>query len=152
MKKIFFLFLSATVFTLSCVDSASKKVAKNEACTQPTIKDPNEVKPMARMMRTMANYCDTMRIKIAHGETVDSVNFPLMPFRSAEPTDSSVLEQVFFDHATQFELAWQKLMRDKTHQKENYTAVILACTNCHNHYCSGPLKRIRKLSLDYKEQ
>ena len=36
------------------------------------------------------------------------------------------------------------------HQKENYTLVINTCIKCHSSYCSGPLKRIRKLPLDYK--
>ena len=152
MKKIILLFWIACIFIVSCVESVTKKIEKNEACEQPAIKDPNDVKPMALMMRTMANYCDTMRLKINKGEQVDSVSFPLMPFRNAEPTDSSVLGTLFSDNATRFENAYRKLMQDKANQKENYTAVVAECTNCHNSFCSGPLKRIRKLTLDYKEQ
>lgn len=152
MQKIFIAFAAVTIFIISCVESDSKKIARNEECDKPTIMDPNDVKPMALMMRTMANYCDTMRLKINKGEVVDSVAFPLMPFWTAEPTDSSVLEDLFFNNAKRFENAYRKLMQDKANQKENYTAVVNKCVHCHNSYCSGPLKRIRKLPLDYKEE
>lgn len=151
MNKIIIV-ISLLVFAMvSCEDSISKKNTSTDDCEKPTIKDPNEVKPMAQMMRTMANYCDTMRLKINKDEIVDSVAFPLMPFWTAEPTDSSVLETLFFDNAKMFENAYRKLMQDQKNQKENYTAVVATCVHCHNSYCSGPLRRIKKLPLDYKE-
>ena len=151
MYKIGILFICIALGIISCEENSSSKKSQEPACEKPTIKDPNEVKPMALMMRTMANYCDTMRLKINKNELVDSVSFPLMPFWSAEPTDSSVLETLFFDNAKQFENAYRKLMQDQDNQKENYSAVIATCVHCHNSYCSGPLRRIKKLHLDYKE-
>ena len=127
-------------------------ISYDENCSNPVIKDPNEVKPMALMMRTMANYCDSMKVKINAGELVDSVQFPLMPFWSAEPTDSSVLEDLFYNNAKDFAAAYRKMMSDTKNQRENYTAVINQCINCHNSYCSGPLRRIKKLPLDYQEK
>ncbi len=152
MRKTLIVFVALVAFIISCTESETNKTTHEEDCNKPAIKDPNEVKPMALMMRTMANYCDTMRLKINQGDVVDSVTFPLMPFWTAEPTDSSVLETLFFDNAKIFENAYRKLMQDKANQKENYTAVINACVHCHSSYCSGPLKRIRKLPLDYKEE
>jgi len=136
---------------LSCAESDKKTSAQEEECNNP-IKDPNEVKPMALMMRTMANYCDSMRLEINKGQTVDSVKYPLMPFWTAEPTDSSVLETLFFNNAKQFEAAYRQLMSNTANQKENYTAVINTCIQCHSSYCSGPLKRIKKLTLEYKSE
>jgi thioredoxin-related protein len=152
MKKIILVIVSGIIFIAACTEQAAEKSADKEVCAQAAVQDPNEVKPMALMMRTMANYCDTMRLKINQGQTVDSVKFPLMPFWTAEPTDSSVLEPLFFSNAKRFENAYRKLMQDQSHQKENYTAVIAECTHCHSSFCSGPLKRIRKLPLDYTEQ
>ena len=139
------------VFVFSCnneTESSAKEAAEEEDCVQP-IKDPNEVKPMARMMRTMALYCDSMRVEINAGKVVDSVRYPLMPFWTAEPTDSSNLEPLFFDNAKQFAAAYRTLMQSTENQKENYTAVINSCIHCHSSYCSGPLRKIRKLTLDY---
>lgn len=135
---------------ISCSDTAKNSSSDSEeSCTKP-IKDPNHPKPMALMMRTMANYCDSMRLKINQGIAVDSTQYPLMPFWSAEPTDSSVLEELYFNNAKEFASAYRLLMSSPDNQQEHYTAVINQCINCHNSYCSGPLKRIRKLPLDYK--
>jgi hypothetical protein len=152
MRKIIIglLFFSACII-ISCSESNKTSDAQEEDCNKP-IQDPNDVKPMAQMMRTMAIYCDSMRLKINKNETVDSVQFPLMPFWNAEPTDSSVLETLFFNNAKNFAASYRLLMSNKENQKENYTAVINNCVNCHSIYCSGPLKRIRKLTLDYKEE
>ena len=152
MKKIITAWLFVCVCILvSCSDSTKETTNENESCMNP-IKDPNNPKPMALMMRNMANYCDSMRLKINSGEVVDSVTYPLMPFWTVEPTDSTVLEPLFFNNAKQFAAAYWQLMSDVNHQKENYTAVINACVHCHSSYCSGPLKRIRKLTLDYKPE
>ncbi|MBK7764201.1 MAG: hypothetical protein IPI46_12795 [Bacteroidetes bacterium] len=159
MRKILLaaLFVSVSAI-ISCSEGSKKpdhesaKSENTEDCETSTIKDPNEVKPMALMMRTMADYCDTMRLKINKGEKVDSIAFPLMPFWSAEPTDSSVLETLFFDNAIIIQNAWRKLMSSPENQAANYTAVVDACVHCHSSYCSGPLRRIRKLKLDYKAE
>ncbi|HNB80852.1 MAG TPA: hypothetical protein PLP14_02070 [Chitinophagaceae bacterium] len=138
---------------LACSSSSEPKTAatsteeNNENCTP--VKDPNHPKPMALMMRQMADHCDSIRAHIRQGETVDSMRFPLMPFWTAEPTDSSVLEPLFYNNAKIIEGAWRTLMSSKEHQREHYTAVINACIHCHSSYCAGPLKRIRKLTMDY---
>lgn len=149
-NKIHILFLFLIALIIACNENAMD-IKQDDNCYKPTIKDPNDVKPMARMMRTMADYCDSMRLKINNNITVDSIEYPLMPFWTAEPTDSSVLETLFFNNAAQFEAAYRKLMQDSQHQKENYTAVINTCIQCHSSYCSGPLRRIKKLPLNYHE-
>ncbi|MEZ5045405.1 MAG: hypothetical protein R2831_00250 [Chitinophagaceae bacterium] len=144
MKKTTSLILSIiSIAILSCGEKQYEQTA---------IKDPNEVKPMAHMMRTMADYCDSMRIDIKNHKLVDSIRYPLMPFWTAEPTDSSVFENVFYTHAQNFAIAYRNLMANQEHQAENYTLVINQCMECHGIYCSGPLKRIKKLPLTYQEK
>jgi cytochrome c553 len=136
MKKIITAWLFVCVCILvSCSDSTKETTSENESCMNP-IKDPNNPKPMA----------------FNSGEVVDSVTYPLMSFWTVEPTDSTVLEPLFFNNAKQFAAAYRQLMSDVNHQKENYTAVINACVHCHSSYCSGPLKRISKLTLEYKAE
>jgi len=152
MKKIFITFcILLSIAIVACNDAEKAKESKQEECKNETIKDPNDPKPMALMMRTMANNCDSMRLEINAGKKVDSVKYPLMPFWTAEPTDSANLVELFYNNASEFEIAYRTLMSNKEHQKENYTAVINSCVNCHNSFCSGPLRRIKKLPLDYKE-
>jgi cytochrome c553 len=152
MKKILtILCILLSIVIIACNDTEKAKESTQEECKNETIKDPNDPKPMALMMRTMANNCDSMRLEINAGKTVDSVKYPLMPFWTAEPTDSANLVELFYNNASEFEIAYRTLMSNKEHQKENYIAVINSCVNCHNSFCSGPLRRIKKLPLDYKE-
>ncbi len=117
-----------------------------------TIMDPNDTKAMALMMRTMANQCDSMRLDLLAGKRVDSIRYPLMPFEHAEPSDSSNLVPLFYENASLFASAYRTLMSDTMQQTEHYTAMIQSCVHCHNSFCSGPLRRIRKLTLDYKDK
>jgi thioredoxin-related protein len=137
----------------ACSESSAPNENKEQECkSEETIKDPNNPKPMALMMRTMVSYCDSMRLDINAGKRVDSIKYPLMPFWDAEPTDSANLVDLFYDNAKDFAAHYRALMSDTNHQKENYTAVINSCVNCHNSFCSGPLRRIKKLPLDYVEK
>jgi len=146
MQKTIIFIVWVTLILFACKEEKQETYPNPK---QEAIKDPNDPKPMALMMRGLANNCDSMRIKIKNGEPVDSIQYPIFPFWTAEPTDSSVLETLFFDNAKEFEQAYRKLMQNKDLQKENYTALINVCIKCHTSYCSGPLKRIRKLPLDY---
>jgi len=150
-KYIIGLVFFALCIIVACTDSSKPAAEEGDSCSKP-VQDPNDVKPMALMMRSMANNCDSMRLKIMQGVVVDSMQYPLPPFWGAEPTDSSVLEQLFYNNANQIQQAYRTLMQNKDHQKENYTAVIQECIHCHSSYCSGPLRRIKKLPLDYKPE
>lgn len=147
------LFLIFTILFFACSEGEKPtKESKEECKSEEAIKDPNNPKPMALMMRTMADYCDSMRLDINAGKKVDSIKYPLMPFWNAEPTDSANLVELFYNNAKDFAAHYRALMSDTANQKENYTAVINSCVNCHNSFCSGPLRRIKKLPLDYVEK
>ena len=152
MKRLLFaLFAVLSVLVVACGGEQKPEAAKAPDCEKP-VKDPNDPKPMALMMRTMADYCDTMRLRLLAGGHVDSVQFPLMPFKTAEPTDSGNLVPLFYENAARFEAAWRTLMADTLTQQDDYSLVIASCVDCHNSFCSGPLRRIKKLPLDYREE
>lgn len=131
------------------VNQTGSTNTKNDTgnCTTTTIIDPNNPKPMALNMRAMALQAENMKKLLAEGKMVDSVSFPFIKFYLSEPTDPGVLEPLFFENASLYEKAYYRLMRSKENQAEHYNAMIGACINCHQSYCSGPLKRIRKLPL-----
>lgn len=112
-----------------------------------TIMDPNNTKPMALNMRHMAAQADSIKSKLKNGMQVDSLAHPFIAFYLSEPTDPNVLEPKFFDNAKLYREAYVTLMTTKGDQVQAYNAMIGACINCHQSYCSGPLKRIRKLTL-----
>lgn len=151
MKKltiILFAILSGLSWT-ACQQEQKTNNASCETGVDSTIMNPNNSKPMALMMRALANTADSIRVQLLADKTVDMTQYPLIKFWTVEPTDSSVLEPLFFENAKAFEAAYQKLIQEPQNQKDNYQAVINTCIQCHSTYCSGPLKRIRKLPLDY---
>lgn len=133
----------------ACQQSNKTNTTSCETGEDSTIMNPNNSKPMALMMRALANTADNIRAQLLADKSVDMSQYPLIQFWTVEPTDSSVLEPLFFENAKAFEAAYQKLIQEPQYQKENYQAVINTCIQCHSTYCSGPLKRIRKLPLDY---
>jgi hypothetical protein len=131
------------------VATTADSIAKADsmaACT--TIKDPNNTKPMALMMRLMAANADSMRSQLLRGEKLDSLKYPFIKFYLVEPTDPNVLEPKFFDNARLFQESYKALFAHPNESKKYYNLMINACVNCHESYCSGPLKRIRKFPIE----
>jgi hypothetical protein len=121
-------------------------VQEDESCIAPTIIDPNNTKPMALMMRQMATNSDSIRQAILRGQRLDSLEFPFMRFFLVEPTDPSILEPQFYEHAASHQIVYQKLFEaDDLHTA--YNAMIESCITCHQNYCSGPIKKIKKLYI-----
>ncbi len=163
MKIKSIIFLSALFFALiySCSNAMDKNKEQSqsnsstekitdtidESCNNETIKDPNNPKPMALMMREMAKNAQLIKELIAKGEQVDSLKFPFIRFYLVEPTDPSVLEPQFYENARLFQEAYKALFKHPKEQTKYYNLVIGKCVNCHQSYCSGPLKRIRKLII-----
>ena len=111
------------------------------------IKDPNNPKPMALAMRAMVASADSIKSMILKGESPDSNDFPFIRFFLAEPTDPQVLEPRFFENARLFQQSYKSLFRQKGNEAVYYNAMIGMCINCHQYYCNGPLRRIRKLRI-----
>jgi hypothetical protein len=160
LKMKTYLLLIPIAFVFACsniskndkqkVDADSiKKVdssPKNASCAKP-IKDPNNPKPMALMMRMMADNADSMKVQLLRGEKLESSHYPFLRFYLLEPTDTSVLKLQFFENARLFQESYNNLFKN-SNQKQMYNVVIGKCINCHEMYCNGPLKRIRKMFID----
>jgi hypothetical protein len=116
-------------------------------CETETIKDPNNPKPMALMMRQLAANADSMKQQIIRGEQLDSTRYPFIKFYLVEPTDPNVLEPQFYENARLFQEAYIALFKHPKEQVKYHNLVIQKCISCHENYCSGPLKRIRKLLI-----
>lgn len=119
-----------------------------EACSQPQ-KYPNNDKPMALMMRQMADNAQAMKELVLKGEAITGQQFPFIRFHLVEPTDPDVLVPQFYENARVFQEAHKALINAQlSQQKEMYNLYINKCIGCHENFCSGPLKRIRKLLVE----
>lgn len=105
-----------------------------------------EAKPMAMMMRAIYEQSKDMRGKIVEGEALDSSFYHFMEFHKLEPTDSTVLIEVFYEHNEDFKAAFENLLRSSN--KETYNAMLTQCVSCHEDFCPGPIKRINKLRIE----
>jgi hypothetical protein len=120
---------------------------QSAACDTGVVMDPNDPKPMALMMRAVAVNADSMRAQLMRGEKLESSKYPSIRFHLAEPTDASVLEPRFFENARFYHKAYSEIFSHPDEQEKYYNVMIGKCVNCHESYCSGPLRRIRKMYL-----
>lgn len=135
---------------VSAIDSTQIKAYNDSvaACSQPQ-KYPNNDKPMALMMRQMADNAQAMKELVLKGEVVSGRQFPFTRFHLVEPTDPDVLVPQFYENARLFQEAHKALINAQPgQQKEMYNLYINKCIGCHENFCSGPLKRIRKLLIE----
>lgn len=153
MKKIIYLLVLSVglgVLINACSNNQSPKVADSteaNANAGAVIKDPNQPKPMALMMRQMAANADSMKAKLLRGESLDSLSFPFIRFYLVEPTDKNVLEPQFFKNADVYKNAHKAIFDHPKEQKKYYNLMINPCISCHENYCSGPLRRITKMPI-----
>ena len=152
MNKLFIIIAGVLLF-IACNQNSNQKNKEavnkdsSQSCAKP-IKDPNNPKPMALMMRLMAANADSMRFELLRGELLDSLKYPFLRFYMVEPTDPNVLEPQFYENARLFQDAYKAQFRTKPKdQIVAYNVTIGKCINCHESYCSGPLKRIRKFPI-----
>lgn len=147
-KRTLFIALMLAGTITACINSTPSEPKQEAACAETTDNNPNGSKPLARMMRTMTNQCDSMRLDLMAGKKVDSIRYPMPDFIHAESTETNVKTPVFYAIGSEYEQAYRRLMRDTMQQKENYMAVIQQCRACHMNFCSGPLRKIDKLGLE----
>lgn len=138
--KQFLLALAVVVLFASCSESTEPKATK---ASKPTKSEVADAKPMALMMRAIYEQSSAMRGKVAAGEALDSSFYRFMEFHELEPTDSTVLIEVFYEHNEDFKKAFEDLL--KASNKESYNAMLTQCVSCHQDFCPGPIKRINKL-------
>lgn len=137
--KQFLLALTAVLLLVAC----SQTEPKETAASKPTKSQIEDAKPMALMMRAIYEQSSAMRGKVEAGEALDSSFYRFMEFHELEPTDSTVLVEVFYEHNEDFKKAFEDLL--KASNKDTYNAMLTQCVSCHEDFCPGPIKRINKL-------
>jgi cytochrome c553 len=125
------------VFLAACSQQAAEEAP---AATTAKVES---AKPMALMMRAIYDQSKSMKTQIDSGKALDADFYRFLEFHQLEPTDSTVLVEVFYEHNEKFKAAYEELLRASN--KPAYNAMLTACVNCHEDFCPGPIKRINKL-------
>lgn len=139
--KIVVAFLSCVLF-VGLFAACEQKATKQEPST--VVAAP---KPMALMMRAIYQQSAEMREWVEAGKPLDSTHFRFLDFHQLEPTDSTVLVEVFYQHNQNFKAAFNDLLEAGVADKEKYNTLLTKCVSCHEDFCPGPIKRINKLKL-----
>jgi cytochrome c553 len=140
--RSYLLLLLLGVSLMAC-ETAEKTETAEKPATAGKVED---AKPMALMMRAIYDQSRNMRTELEAGKNLDSSLYRFMEFHKLEPTDSTVLVEVFYQHNDKFREAYENLLRSS--DKPAYNAMLTACVNCHADFCPGPIKRINKLRFE----
>jgi cytochrome c553 len=140
--RSYLLLLLLGVSLMAC-ETAEKTETAEKPATAGKVED---AKPMALMMRAIYDQSRNMRTELEAGKNLDSSLYRFMEFHKLEPTDSTVLVDVFYQHNDKFREAYENLLRSS--DKPAYNAMLTACVNCHADFCPGPIKRINKLRFE----
>jgi hypothetical protein len=141
------------IFVLSFVYACSSG-EKNNADAGPKKKaevtNPNGMSELSQIMEdwyaALKMAGDSIKVgKIANNIPAFDENKPL----TAETSQPGMRKDNFKPFLEQFFFNYNNLRKatDGYSQASEYNMTVNACINCHEHYCHGPLVRIKKLSI-----
>jgi hypothetical protein len=137
-----------SAFLLACDDDSEKASANDSAKCAPDEVNPNGTAELAVIMRDMADHSEAMKAAIQKGEALPLQPEILERLKTAERTDKNIDEQVYNSHADAYLAQMSQLYGAAAEERPKYyNATIDACISCHENFCHGPIKRIRKLYL-----
>jgi cytochrome c553 len=139
--KLLILFSNILIFVLALGCSQDENAAKSAL-------NPNGDSELALLMRAM--YDDGMRLKlqIENGEKPD-VRVDYEKILTAKPTSPEMIAIPGFEAFAQSYIQAAKALHEAPAEQGRtfYEGLVASCTNCHNAGCTGPLMRIKNLSL-----
>jgi hypothetical protein len=152
-------FIIATLFFLSiffyyCTqnkESQTENTDSKQASAKPTDVDttkyPNDDSELAWLMRSMYEDGEKMKLAVQNKQLPEDFREKFKHIHTATPTDAAVKGEVFDTSAKAFLQTLDKFYQEKENQVENFNIVVNACVACHQNYCPGPIKKIKKLAI-----
>jgi hypothetical protein len=147
MIKFFGLhFLLLLLCFCSCSDN------KNEEKETSNAINPNGDSELALLMREMVVFTQKSKEALEKQQTLPSIPENFRNIISAKKTDTTLDTAIFNGHATIYlrnlELLYQV---ESVQQIQQFNSVVNACVGCHESFCGGPIKRIRKFYMETKD-
>lgn len=117
---------------------------------QHVVTNPNGMSEMSLIMEEWYNAMLVMKSRLEAGTLVETAE----PIKTAEMATAQTSKQnihgEMLDGFTEsFVLNYQAIAKGKTiaEQSRTFNLAVVACINCHEQYCQGPIVRIKKLSV-----
>lgn len=144
----------SSVFFYQCTqntESQTENVDSQKASIKPTEVDttkyPNDDSELAWLMRSMYEDGEKIKLAVQNKQLPEDFREKFKNIHTATPTDAAVKGEVFDTSATVFLQTLDKFYTEKENQVENFNIVVNACVACHQNYCPGPIKKIKKLAI-----
>lgn len=148
--KIYSLLFGCFLLLLSCQSKVENSSVKEAVSTDASDKKTFEMYEMSEMALLMEQmYVDNQRLKkrILKGEDVGEFPSHFAKIHGSMMTDESENDDFFKKQAQVFLEAQELIYNDPENAKEHYNKAIQACISCHEVKCSGPIVRIKKLTI-----
>lgn len=146
---LFFLFFFPGLF--SCSDVKKNVSEKSEtdslSCRKPGSLNPNGDSELALLMRQMTVFTDSLKDKIAANTPVGNYPSRFENILHAQPTDSSLNRTVLNGFANNYLEQLRNLYQGKSTGAAGLNSIVNSCITCHESFCQGPIKRIKKMLL-----
>jgi hypothetical protein len=102
-------------------------------------------KLMERMHLDMKNY----REKVVAQKNIPDLSKKWKKIYTAQPTDESVKGEKFDAYADHFFEKYNELLSAQDNQRKTaYNNLVTNCVSCHESFCPGPIKLIKKLYIN----
>lgn len=139
------LFLPALIFLISCSSSNNKENGSADSF------NPNGDSELAILMREMVVFTQKSKEAIEQQCTIPPIPENFKKIIAAKKTDESIDSSIFNSHALNYMRNLEQLYKvEKTNQIVQFNNVVSSCVGCHENFCGGPIKRIRKFYLSEK--
>lgn len=140
-------FVLAAFFVFGCseesVKTESLKKKESNPSSNGVLYQPSE---LATTMRTMYNNMKVVNGFLEKGKIVpDSLLNGYESMLTDTPTNPQEIGPKFHGFAEGWLLEMETFKNGQT--KENYNSLMNACVHCHQSFCPGPIKKIKKLKL-----
>lgn len=136
-KSIVYAAILIVVATFSACGGGEKN---NSDSSEIVMADDSE---LALLMRQFTKETDSIRAAVLRGES-HPLWSRIRNIHTAIPTDSASSGPAFDGYASAFIAAVEKMEAADTLEVRYFNNVIDGCMNCHDDFCPGPMKRIRK--------
>ena len=145
--RYFFILVTIASFVIACSSSGteekkdSAKVCKNDV-------NPNGSSELAQLMRSMAAWTDTVKHHVHQTTPPLPINFSRIHLLTK--TDSTIDKKLFDQFADIYTQKVNDFIATDPKldiREKKYNEMVSTCVSCHENFCHGPIKRIKKLFL-----
>lgn len=143
---------SILLFVASCSNSANKKKqasSVDESQVEVSEQNPNGDSELAILMRALFEEGEVLKQDVAAGKmamTDDYIKL-ITDCHTATPTDPDVKTDEYTAFTNLLLIQAQKMQEPDVDQEEVFNELVNRCMTCHETFCPGPMKRIKKLYI-----